>query len=220
MTIKTYHCIQPACGFRFSLKTNGAPERVRCPKCGSDTETAGHSDALRIPDRALNYQGGPTFTVILNNLRSALNVGAIFRTADAVQAERLVLLGTTPTPVNAKVAKASLGAEMTVPWEHAWDSAPAIDRLKDDGYTLWALEGGETAENLFEAFGELRRLKRTDKIALVLGAEVSGVDPAILACCDRIFYLPMIGMKESLNVATAFGIAAYLIRFGRMSDGS
>ena len=219
MPIETYDCINPACRFRFSLKPTVENVRVRCPKCGSDTQRLRQSDELRIPDQS-TYRGGPTFTVVLDNLRSALNAGAIFRTADAVQAERLILLGTTPTPLNAKVAKASLGAETAVKWEHFWDSAAAIDALKGDGYTLWALEGGENAENLFTAFGELRELEQSDKIALILGAEVSGVDPAILARCDRIFYLPMIGTKESLNVATAFGIAAYLIRYGKMTDGS
>ncbi len=219
MPIETYVCIQPDCRFRFSLKAGPErPERVRCPRCGSDTEPDGAVPDLRVPERA-PYRGSPALTVVLDNLRSALNVGSIFRTADAVGAGELVLLGTTPTPLNPKIAKTALGAEKTVPWRHDWNSADAIARLKSEGCEIWALEGGETAENLFATFPGLSALEAGNKIALVLGGEVSGVDPIILAGCDRIFYLPMIGKKESLNVAAAFAVAAYLIRFGKMTHG-
>ena len=219
MPIETYVCIQPDCRFRFSLKAGPErPERVRCPRCGSDTEPDDAVPDLRVPERAPNH-GSPALTVVLDNLRSALNVGSIFRTADAVGAGELVLLGTTPTPLNPKIAKTALGAEKTVPWRHDWNSADAIARLKSEGCEIWALEGGETAENLFAAFPGLSALEAGNKIALVLGGEVSGVDPIILAGCDRIFYLPMIGKKESLNVAAAFAVAAYLIRFGKMTHG-
>lgn len=218
MTLEARTCFNPDCGFRFTLKSHGQ-KRVRCPKCGSDTDLTSAVPELRIPDHA-DYRGGPTLTVLLDNLRSALNVGAIFRTADAVAVERLILAGITPSPRNPKVAKSSLSAENSVPWIQVDRLEAVLDDLKADGYEIWALEGGERSENLFYEFDAIRAMKTEDKIVLVLGAEVSGVDPNVLARADRVFYLPMLGRKESLNVATAFGIAAYLIRYGKMTHES
>ncbi len=218
MTLEARTCINPDCGFRFTLNPH-SQKRIRCPKCGSDTDLTSSVPELRIPDHS-DYHGGPTMTVLLDNLRSALNVGAIFRSADAVAAERLILAGITPSPLNPKVAKSSLSAENTVPWVHVENARSAVDELKSNGYQIWALEGGERSENLFYEVNALSAMTADEKIALVLGAEVSGVDPGILSRSDRIFYLPMVGRKESLNVATAFGIAAYLIRYGKMTHES
>jgi tRNA G18 (ribose-2'-O)-methylase SpoU len=160
--------------------------------------------------------------VILDNIRSLHNVGSIFRTADAVGVEKLYLCGITPSPldrfgvVRGDVAKVSLGAENTVPWESVASTSRLITSLKKQGYTIVALEQDVRAVPYFQYADGSRVVARDDrKIALVLGAEVEGVSPAVLKKCDAIIDIPMSGKKESLNVSVAFGIAAYGLRYSR-----
>lgn len=150
--------------------------------------------------------------VLLHNIRSLHNVGSIFRTADAVGVEKLYLCGITPSPldrfgvVRGDLAKVALGAETTVGWEQVGTTARCITLLKKQGYTIVALEqsaGSVPYDNLSPKTYNL------DKVALVLGAEVEGISPALLKKCDTIIEIPMRGKKESLNVAVSFGIAAY-----------
>lgn len=185
---------------------------ARCPRCGSPTVRVELPYApLRI-ERDEGGRQGPQLAALLDNIRSTFNVGAMFRTADGAGLRHLYLGGITPTPDHPKIAKTALGAEQAVPWTQEWDAQSAARRLKGEGYELWALEGGPEAENLFTMVHE----PITKPILLVVGNEVSGVDPGILALCDRRVFLPMTGMKESLNVAIAFSITAYLIRFVAM----
>jgi tRNA G18 (ribose-2'-O)-methylase SpoU len=167
--------------------------------------------------------------VLLDNIRSLHNVGSIFRTADAVGVEKLYLCGITPSPldrlgvVRGDVAKVSLGAENTVPWESVASTSRLITSLKKQGYTIVALEQDVRAVPYYEyAKTWIASSTRNDrgegefnKIALVLGAEVEGVSPAVLKKCDAIIDIPMSGKKESLNVSVAFGIAAYGLRYSR-----
>lgn len=220
-------CINPDCALRFKRRLpddRAEPvARCRCPKCGSDTRPVETFSAQRVPGTKQDFNAEANHVEligVLDNLRSALNVGSIFRTADAAGVKELRLLGITPTPLNPKVCKSSLGAETSVPWTHDWQTEDALMQLKQDGYEIWALEGGENAVNLF---GEPSISPATHslpneakrKIALVAGSEVSGIDPLILAKADKTVFLPMLGTKESLNVAIAFGIAAYVIKFGQ-----
>jgi 23S rRNA (guanosine2251-2'-O)-methyltransferase len=153
-----------------------------------------------------------SLAVILDNIRSVHNVGSIFRTADAVGAEKIMLCGITPMPldrfnrVRQDFAKVSLGAETTVSWEYAKTTASAIKKLKADGWKIFAVEQSKDAilYNKVPA-SELR----DEKIALVMGQEVKGLSPALLKKCDRILEIPMRGGKESLNVGVAFGIVSY-----------
>ncbi len=141
--------------------------------------------------------------VVLDNVRSAHNVGSVFRTADAARVARVVCCGFTPTPSDFSIAKTALGAEQTVPWQHAEDAAEALEALRADGYTLAALEQTDRPTRIEEVGPEHFPL------ALVLGNEVDGVQQRALDRCDLAVELPQFGAKHSLNVAVAFGVAVY-----------
>lgn len=149
---------------------------------------------------------------MLHNIRSLHNVGSIFRTADASGVKKIYLCGITPAPVDIlgkpepKLAKVSLGAEKSVPWEKQKNIFRIIESLKKDGYKILALEQSEKSVR-YDSAG----LKKYKKIALVAGNEVRGLPPSILKKCDRIIEIPMRGKKESLNVSVAFGIAVFAL---------
>ncbi len=143
--------------------------------------------------------------ILLDNIRSLYNVGSIFRTAEAVGAAKLHLCGMTATPKNPRLAKTALGAEEMVAWEYHNNALLAAQKLRDEGFALWALEGGDGAESIFGVSPP----KPKSKLVLVVGNEMAGVDPEVLTLCKRVLYIPMNGKKESLNLAVAFGIAAY-----------
>ncbi|MCL4531406.1 MAG: TrmH family RNA methyltransferase [Chloroflexi bacterium] len=146
--------------------------------------------------------------VMLDNIRSAWNVGSIFRTADGFGFKHLYLCGITPTPDNEAVTKTSLGAEDFVTWSAHKDAVKLASGLKKEGFAIWALEQTKNSE-LLEAAARL--LKPNHPIALVVGSEVTGVDPGILEIADKVVHLPMRGQKRSFNVAIAFAIAAALL---------
>ena len=141
--------------------------------------------------------------VVVHNVRSAYNVGAVFRTADSAGLARVVLTGFTPTPEHRGVAKTALGAQDTVAWTHEPDLGAALAALRADGYTVAALE--RTDDAVSPAAVEPGAFP----LALVLGNEVTGVPIAVLAAADLVIGLPQYGEKASLNVSVAFGIAAY-----------
>jgi tRNA G18 (ribose-2'-O)-methylase SpoU len=145
-----------------------------------------------------------SIVVVLNDIRSTLNVGAILRTADAVLVEKVYLCGITATPKHPKVSKTSLGAENYVPWEYVEDINRLINILKKDHYQIVGLELDKKAISFWEAEYE-------KKMALIVGNEVEGIPNKIIKLCDLVIKIPMFGQKESLNVATAVGIAAYEI---------
>jgi 23S rRNA (guanosine2251-2'-O)-methyltransferase len=153
---------------------------------------------------------GTPVEALLDNIRSTYNVGSMIRTADGAGVRRLHLCGITPTPDHPKVSKTALGAEYAVPWVQHWDAVEAAAGCKQQGMHLWALEGGPGTDSLFEM---LPNLPGTP-ILLLVGNEISGVDPGLLELCERRVAIPMQGVKESLNVAIAFGIAVYFLRFG------
>jgi 23S rRNA (guanosine2251-2'-O)-methyltransferase len=139
---------------------------------------------------------------LLDNIRSAWNVGAIFRTADGLGVQKLHLCGITPTPENPSVAKTALGADQSIPWTYSRNALSAAEKLKEEGIRLWALEQDERAIQVTENWDAA-----AGRIALIVGNEVTGVDPALLDLCERIVYIPMQGKKRSLNVEVAFGVA-------------
>ena len=145
--------------------------------------------------------------VILDNIRSTYNVGAIFRSADAAGVNKIYWCGITPTPPNPKISKVALGAENYITWEKAKTTWCLSEKLKKDGYFIIALEQGEKAKNIFKN----KFNKKHNKIALLLGPEVKGLSNKILKRADGLLEIPMFGKKESLNVAVAFGIAIYQI---------
>jgi tRNA G18 (ribose-2'-O)-methylase SpoU len=144
------------------------------------------------------------FVAVLDNIRSLHNVGSIFRTADAAGIGKLYLCGMTGVPPRQEIRKAALGAEETVPWEYFRQTSEAVGKLKNEGYSVIALEN---APNSVDYRGAAYHFP----LALIIGHEYNGIAPDILACCDTIVSLPMRGMKSSLNVAVAFGVASYEI---------
>lgn len=146
--------------------------------------------------------------LILHNLRSAHNVGAIFRTAEAAGVAEIYLTGYTPRPrdrfgrPNREISKVALGAENFIPWESAREFFSIVGKLVERGYRLVALEQSPAAI-------DYRRLKLPARAAIVLGNETKGLSLPILKQCWRVAEIPMLGRKESLNVAVAAGIALF-----------
>ena len=202
-------CENPGCRFRFPLE-QGSTRGKRCPKCGALTQVIDFPYA----DRGITPPAQPPVTpqveALLDNVRSTFNVGAMFRTADGAGLRCMHLCGITPTPDNPKIGKTALGAEQAQPWDYHLNALDAADALKEQGLRLWALEGGEQAQSLFDTAPDLPGAP----ILLVVGNELSGVDPDLLARCERVIAIPMQGSKRSLNVAIAFGVAAYFLRYG------
>lgn len=144
---------------------------------------------------------------LLDGIRSAWNVGSMFRTADAAGLAGLYLCGVTPTPPRADLEKTALGASRTVPWDYWASSAEALTALRARGIALVALETGERST-------PYNQLNLTFPVCFVVGNEVSGLAPEIVAMCDDVAAIPMHGRKRSLNVAVSFGVMAYALRSG------
>jgi tRNA G18 (ribose-2'-O)-methylase SpoU len=140
--------------------------------------------------------------VLLDNVRSMYNVGAFFRTADAASVEKLYLAGITARPPKKAIAKTALGAQDTVPWEHAWDALPLVEGIRARGYEMAAVETSVHAVDLFD-------WQPRFPVCVVFGHEVDGIRPEISARCDTYVRIPMLGTKHSLNVATAGGVVIY-----------
>lgn len=201
-----YQCENESCRFRCPalLKEMGEP---RCPLCktGRVKVQPPLPTAARSPETA-PVEGG--LSLLLDNIRSIYNVGAMFRTADGAGLDRLYCCGMSATPEHPRVAKTALGAQEAVHWQYrpnAWDTAAALQHA---GWQIWALERGPRAVNLFDAG------RPASGTVLVVGNERAGVDPAIVEIANRTVALPMHGMKASLNAAVATGIALYVLKFG------
>ena len=202
-------CSNDVCHLRFPMPAGERPGEF-CPWCGAPT--------LLITTMPLGADERPEvvalpplpLAVLIDNVRSTFNVGSIFRSADGAGWGHLYLCGITPTPANPKLAKTALGAQNVLPWSQHNNALALATTLKAAGKTLWALEETEQAVSLF-AHSLLVPTGETQPLVLVVGNEVVGVDPAILALCDKIVAIPMRGTKRSLNVATAFGVAAVVL---------
>lgn len=153
--------------------------------------------------------GGNEVVALLDNVRSARNVGAMLRTADAMGVAHLHLGGITSPGDHPGVAKTALGAQESVAWSSHPDGVALVAALRADGWEVWAIEEGVGGEWLGAACADVAA--RPTRIVVVVGHEVAGIDPAILAIVDRRVAIPMRGTKRSLNVATAFGIATYTL---------
>lgn len=156
------------------------------------------------------------FILILHNIRSAHNVGSMFRTADGAGVDEIILSGYTPVPprkdalyltdADKALRKTALGAEEYVPWKKYASLTRVLNRLKEDGYAVIALEQNDGSIDY-----RTYRSVKSNNIALIVGNEVEGVDAKILKRCDAVIEIPMHGKKNSLNVAVATGIALYQI---------
>jgi tRNA G18 (ribose-2'-O)-methylase SpoU len=140
--------------------------------------------------------------VLLDNVRSMYNVGAFFRTADAVAAEMLCLGGITASPPKRAITKTALGAEERVRWEHSWDVYRMAARMRDRGFELAAVETSLHSVDLFDWTPRF-------PVCIMFGNEVEGLSPELADLADVHVRIPMLGMKHSLNVATAGGVVLY-----------
>lgn len=141
--------------------------------------------------------------VLVHNVRSLYNVGAIFRTADAAAVEKIYLCGYTGTPPRKEIDKTALGSTESVPWEYVADIKEVIRKLKNDGYQISALEITTNSKRFSD-------LKPVDfPLAFIIGNEITGVDNDVLELCDFSLEIPQFGIKQSINVAVAFGIGIY-----------
>ncbi len=142
--------------------------------------------------------------IVLDNVRSMHNVGSVFRTADAFLVESICLCGYTPQPPHRDINKTALGATETVNWEYFQSSMQAVQSLKNQGYPVVAIEqvAGSIALQDFSS-------KQFDKLAVVFGNEVSGIDEEVLKLCDGYIEIPQWGMKHSLNISVAAGIVLW-----------
>jgi 23S rRNA (guanosine2251-2'-O)-methyltransferase len=141
-------------------------------------------------------------SILLDNVRSMYNVGAFFRTADSAGVAKLYLCGITSHPPKKAISKTALGAEERAPWEHAWDPLPLIDSLRERAYEIAAVETSVHAVDLFD-------WKPRFPVCLIFGHEVDGIRPEVAALCDTHVRIPMLGIKHSLNVATAGGVVVF-----------
>jgi tRNA G18 (ribose-2'-O)-methylase SpoU len=158
--------------------------------------------ATRRPANLARLTRAP-LAIVLDDIRSAWNVGSILRTADAVRAEHVYCCGYTPAPDHAAVRKTALGAEASVPWSVVTDALDAVASLRQRGFRLAALEQTDEPTRLADVGADAFPL------ALVLGNEVTGVQQRVLDACNFAIELPQFGAKLSLNVSVAFGVAAY-----------
>lgn len=199
-----------SCGLRYPL-VQGHSFGNRCPVCMGETRV--------ILSRKLVTEPGPDRpstgparlqkveqAVLLDNLRSAWNVGSILRSADGFGFSHAYLCGITPTPENETVIKTSLGAEDSVHWSYHRDAVKLVNGLKKESWKILALEDDERAVPI-NGVSSLAPHQ-----VLIVGNEVTGVDPGLLGLCDEILYIPMQGAKKSFNVAIAFSIAAYALQ--------
>jgi 23S rRNA (guanosine2251-2'-O)-methyltransferase len=149
-------------------------------------------------------------TVLLDNVRSMYNVGAFFRAGDGAAVEELLLSGITARPPKRAISKTALGAEESVKWQSAADPVKAVMELRDRNYEIAAIETTVHAVDLFV-------WKPRFPVCVVFGHEVDGIRPELSSLCDTHIRIPMLGIKHSLNVATAGGIVLYeLLRKYRM----
>jgi tRNA G18 (ribose-2'-O)-methylase SpoU len=141
--------------------------------------------------------------VVLENIRSAYNVGSVFRTADAFLVEGIYIIGYSAKPPHKEIKKTALGAEETVNWKHFKTTAEAIEELRSMGYKVFAVEQAEGSHALQEIdfTGE--------KTAIIFGNEVTGVEQSTILACDGCIEIPQLGMKHSLNIATAAGVVLW-----------
>jgi tRNA G18 (ribose-2'-O)-methylase SpoU len=144
------------------------------------------------------------FCVVLNDIRSLYNVGSIFRTADGIGVEKIWICGITGFPPDTQITKTALGAEKEVPWEYREDVRSVVRKLKSQGYQIVLLE--QVAGSI-----PYQDYEPAAPVCLIVGNEVTGVSEKLLSLCDQTIEIEMAGLKNSLNVSVAFGVAAFHI---------
>jgi 23S rRNA (guanosine2251-2'-O)-methyltransferase len=210
-----FQCDSSSCSLRYPV-IEGQGLVDFCPRCGSRVHLVALRERKgdRVPHPT--FPVGPPLEALLDNIRSAWNVGSIFRTANGLGIHRLHLCGITATPQNPKVTKTALGAEKVVDWDYFPDGTAAAAALVQKGLRLWALEHTLHSLPLSAAVAGLPGAP----LVLIVGNETCGVDPGILQYCEQVVSIPMQGVKRSLNAAVAFGIAAHFLRYFQIGENA
>ena len=165
----------------------------------------------RLTPEQYRQQPGSGVAVVLDNVRSAHNVGSAFRSADAFKADKVVLCGICAVPPSAEIHKTALGAENSVPWEHFDRTSDAVDALRAEGYTIVSVE--QTVRSIsLESF----RPDPGERLALIFGNEVEGVGQDVVDASDLSLEIPQWGTKHSLNVSVSVGIVLWHLRYQRI----
>ena len=151
--------------------------------------------------------------VVLDNVRSQHNVGAVFRTADAMRIESVVLCGICCCPPNQEIHKTALGAEESVDWSYFQNTFEAVQSLQQQGFTVYAVEQAHDSVTLEEVAREMEngqwKMENCPKIAVIFGHEVFGVQQSVIDQCDGCIEIPQYGTKHSMNVSVTAGIVMY-----------
>jgi tRNA G18 (ribose-2'-O)-methylase SpoU len=197
-----------SCGLRYPITQDGQ-YGDRCPVCMGETRIILNRQLIRerkaVSNESTADEKVGILSVLLDNIRSAWNVGSILRSADGFGFAHAYLCGITPTPENEAVTKTSMGAEDSVSWSHHKDAVKLVKGLKKEGLKILALEDDQRALPLDDA------QLQNQRSVLIVGNEIAGIDLELLDLCDSIYCIPMHGEKKSFNVAIAFSIAAYAI---------
>ena len=144
--------------------------------------------------------------IIADNVRSMHNVGSIFRTSDAFLVEKIYLCGITPTPPHREIQKTALGATESVDWQYAENTLDVVNQQKKEGWTILALEQTTNSVMLDEL-----KIEKGEKIAIVLGNEVEGVNQEVINLCNKAVEIPQFGTKHSFNVSVSCGIMLWQV---------
>jgi tRNA G18 (ribose-2'-O)-methylase SpoU len=213
-------CPNPKCKLSFEVPDEREGKNGPCPSCGQvitfrsmallkDIELQHQKRIIRQSAGTQEQREPSQFSVLLEDVRSLWNVGSIFRSADGAGFERMYLCGITGCPPNKSIAKTSLGAEDHIGWSHHRNAFEVLPELASKGVQLVALEKNDNSEPLD---GVLTQRRISAPLCLIVGNEVAGISAETLSLASVVCHLPMRGIKASLNVAVAFGIAAYDIR--------
>jgi tRNA G18 (ribose-2'-O)-methylase SpoU len=165
-----------------------------------------NSELNRLTPEEFQANSKTPVVIVLDNVRSHLNVGSVFRTADAFAIEAIYLCGITGTPPHRDIHKSALGATGTVAWQYFPTTAEAIASLKSQGYKIASIEQAESATMLNDL-----NYKGSEKLALVFGNEVDGVDQDIVGTSDMVIEIPQFGTKHSLNISVSVGVVLWEI---------
>lgn len=198
-------CSGSECGMRYPSPADD-PRRNACPLCESPVHQAGtfaEPPAIAVPTLDT---GDSALVGVLDNIRSAQNVGTMLRSADGAGLDHLYLGGLTAGADNPKVIKTALGAEATVASTSFMDVTECLTSLRANDFELWAIDYTERSVPLQSI------TERPNRVAFVVGNERAGVDPLVLETADRHVHLDMYGAKTTLNVGVTFGVVAYWLR--------
>mgnify|MGYP001294851639 FL=1 len=162
-----------------------------------------NKDLQRINIQEFKSAEKTPITIVLDNVRSALNVGSVFRTSDAFLIENIILCGITATPPNKEIRKAALGASYSVNWEFQQNTIDALANLRNNGYHIMGIEQADKSSKLNDF------TLPNKPIAIIMGNEVKGVSQEVIDICDEVMEIPQFGTKHSLNIAVTTGIVIW-----------